>query len=53
MLNRQNLREPPINFDSWILDTYGPLHASVGANVQQVNFQSRKPLRYALYRFLS
>jgi beta-glucosidase-like glycosyl hydrolase len=32
------LNEPPINFDSWTLDTYGPLHASVGENVQQVNF---------------
>ena len=32
------LHEPPINFDSWTLDTYGPLHASVGANIQQVNF---------------
>lgn len=34
------LNEPPINFDSWTLDTYGPLHASVGANVQQVNFHA-------------
>ncbi|KAF8864173.1 glycoside hydrolase family 3 protein [Acephala macrosclerotiorum] len=33
-----SLEQPPINFDSWTLDTYGPLHASVGANVQQVNF---------------
>lgn len=32
------LDEPPINFDSWTLDTYGPLHASVGANIQQVNW---------------
>ncbi|RDL40714.1 putative beta-glucosidase 1 [Venustampulla echinocandica] len=32
------LDEPPINFDSWTLDTYGPLHASVGSNVQQVNW---------------
>jgi beta-glucosidase-like glycosyl hydrolase len=32
------LTEPPINFDSWTLDTYGPLHASVGADVQQVNW---------------
>jgi beta-glucosidase len=32
------LDEPPINFDSWTLDTYGPLHASVGADIQQVNF---------------
>lgn len=32
------LNEPSINFDSWTLDTYGPLHASIGANVQQVNW---------------
>lgn len=32
------LHEPPINFDSWTLDTYGPLHASIGANIQQVNW---------------
>ncbi|KUJ20982.1 beta-glucosidase 1 precursor [Mollisia scopiformis] len=32
------LDQPPINFDSWTLDTYGPLHASVGADNQQVNF---------------
>ncbi len=32
------LDEPEINFSSWTLDTFGPLHASVGANVQQVNF---------------
>lgn len=32
------LNEPPINFDSWTLDTFGPLHASVGANIQQVNW---------------
>lgn len=32
------LNEPPINFDSWTLDTYGPLHASVGANIQHVNW---------------
>jgi len=32
------LDEPPINFDSWTSDTYGPLHASVGMNIQQVNF---------------
>jgi beta-glucosidase-like glycosyl hydrolase len=30
--------EIPINFDAWTLDTYGPLHASVGADIQQVNF---------------
>lgn len=32
------LDQPPINFDSWTLNTYGPLHASVGADIQQVNF---------------
>ena len=32
------LDEPPINFDTWTLETYGPLHASIGANVQQVNW---------------
>ena len=32
------LNEPPINFDAWTLDTYGPLHASIGANIQQVNW---------------
>ncbi|KAH9222839.1 putative beta-glucosidase A [Leptodontidium sp. 2 PMI_412] len=32
------LNEPPINFDSWTLNTFGPLHASIGANIQQVNW---------------
>jgi len=32
------LHEPPINFDSWTLDTYGPLHASVGEDIQQINW---------------
>lgn len=32
------LNEPPINFDSWTLETYGPLHAAVGANIQQINW---------------
>ncbi|TVY83615.1 Beta-glucosidase A, partial [Lachnellula suecica] len=32
------LDEPPINFDSWTLDTYGPLHYAVGADVQQINW---------------
>lgn len=32
------LHEPPINFDSWTLNTYGPLHASVGVDFQQVNW---------------
>lgn len=32
------LDEPPINFDSWTSATFGPLHASVGERIQQVNF---------------
>ncbi|TVY86869.1 putative beta-glucosidase A, partial [Lachnellula willkommii] len=32
------LDEPPINFDSWTFDTYGPLHAAVGLDYQQVNW---------------
>ncbi|TVY29288.1 Beta-glucosidase [Lachnellula hyalina] len=32
------LDEPPINFDSWTSDTYGPLHAGVGLDYQQVNW---------------
>ena len=32
------LDEPAINFDSWTLDTYAPLHYYVGMNNQQVNF---------------
>jgi beta-glucosidase-like glycosyl hydrolase len=32
------VNQPPINFDSWTLDTYGPLHASIGSDIQQVNF---------------
>jgi beta-glucosidase-like glycosyl hydrolase len=32
------VNQPPINFDSWTLNTYGPLHASVGSDIQQVNF---------------
>lgn len=32
------LNEPPINFDSWTLNTYGPLHAAVGLDYQQVNW---------------
>jgi beta-glucosidase len=30
--------QPPINFDSWTLNTYGPLHAVAGTDIQQVNF---------------
>lgn len=33
-----NVSQPPINFDSWTLDTYGPLYASANKDVQQVNF---------------
>jgi beta-glucosidase len=32
------LDEPRINFDSWTLDTYGPLHYGVGQDVQQINW---------------
>lgn len=32
------VNQPPIKFDSWTLDTYGPLHASIGSDIQQVNF---------------
>ncbi|CAJ2509842.1 Uu.00g057420.m01.CDS01 [Anthostomella pinea] len=32
------LDQPPINFDSWTSDTYGPLHAAVGQDYQQVNW---------------
>jgi beta-glucosidase-like glycosyl hydrolase len=31
------LNEPEINFSSWTDDTFGPLHASVGADIQQIN----------------
>lgn len=27
-----------LNFDSWTLNTYGPLHAVAGTDIQQVNF---------------
>ncbi|KAH8815729.1 beta-glucosidase 1 precursor [Xylogone sp. PMI_703] len=30
--------EPQINFDSWTLDTYGPVHWAAGKGVQQINF---------------
>lgn len=30
--------QPPINFNSWTLNTYGPYHASVGQRIQQVNW---------------
>lgn len=32
------LDEPPINFDSWTLDTYGPVHYAVGQGQQQINW---------------
>lgn len=32
------LDEPPISFDSWTLDTYGPLHYAASKNYQQINF---------------
>lgn len=33
------LDEPPINFDSWTTDIFGPLHFAAGENHQQINFQ--------------
>lgn len=35
----QEIEQPDINFSSWTRDTYGPVHASVDADIQQVNFQ--------------
>ncbi|KAH8590005.1 glycoside hydrolase family 3 protein [Bisporella sp. PMI_857] len=32
------LREQPINFNSWTLETNGPLHASSGGRTQQANW---------------
>ncbi|TAQ87860.1 hypothetical protein B7494_g3820 [Chlorociboria aeruginascens] len=32
------LDEPPINFASWTLDTYGPLHYAAGQGYQQINW---------------
>ncbi|KAF7948999.1 hypothetical protein EAE96_008176 [Botrytis aclada] len=32
------LDEPEINFSSWTLDTYGPLHYAAGKDVQQINW---------------
>ena len=29
---------PPINFDSWTLETFGPRHFAVNADIQQINF---------------
>lgn len=30
--------QPPVNFDSWTLQTYGPLHAAANTDFQQVNW---------------
>jgi len=30
--------QPPINFDSWTLDTYGPIHFAAGEGHQQINW---------------
>lgn len=30
--------QPPINFDSWTLDTFGNVHAAAGTGYQQVNW---------------
>ncbi|KAH8902502.1 glycoside hydrolase family 3 protein [Coniochaeta sp. PMI_546] len=30
--------QPPINFDSWTLDTFGNLHAAAGTGHQQINW---------------
>ena len=30
--------EPPINFDAWTFDTYGPRHFAVGEAYQQINW---------------
>ncbi|KAH6658096.1 glycoside hydrolase superfamily [Truncatella angustata] len=32
------LEQPPINFDSWTTDTYGPLHYAAKENYQQINW---------------
>ncbi|KAL3428426.1 glycosyl hydrolase family 3 [Phlyctema vagabunda] len=32
------LDEPEINFSSWTLDTYGPVHYAVGEGYQQINY---------------
>lgn len=34
----QTLDLPPITYDSWTLDTYGPIHFAVGEGFQQINF---------------
>ncbi|KAJ9151984.1 Glycoside hydrolase family 3 protein [Pleurostoma richardsiae] len=30
--------QPPINFDSWTLDTYGPIHMAASQGYQQINW---------------
>ncbi|KAI1486125.1 glycoside hydrolase family 3 protein [Biscogniauxia mediterranea] len=30
--------QPPINFDSWTTDTYGPIHYAANAGYQQINW---------------
>lgn len=30
--------QPPVNFDSWTLDTYGNLHMAAGVGYQQINW---------------
>ncbi len=32
------LDQPPINFDSWTLDTQGPVHFAAGKDIQQINW---------------
>lgn len=32
------LEQPPINFDSWTFDTYGPVHYAAGEGYQQINW---------------
>ncbi|KAB5517469.1 glycosyl hydrolase family 3 C-terminal domain-containing protein [Coniochaeta sp. 2T2.1] len=32
------IEQPPINFDSWTKDTYGPIHYAANAGFQQVNW---------------
>ncbi|KAI1337848.1 glycoside hydrolase family 3 protein [Xylariaceae sp. FL0016] len=34
----QTLDLPPVNFDSWTFDTYGPLHYYANKNQQQINW---------------
>ncbi|KAK3942340.1 glycoside hydrolase family 3 protein [Diplogelasinospora grovesii] len=34
----QTVEQPPINFDSWTLDTYGNIHMAAGQGYQQINW---------------